>query len=135
MVVGRTFRRRQVGAPHGSAQFENLVVQLIQKGLRDRKIDHKVKVNILEDQEVDGRSATAIEVVNPEQIEGLDYYRAVIYIDDEWNVPTRFVSWDWPETEGGEPNLLEDYVYEDMKLNVGLTEEDFNFENPDYDYP
>ena len=39
-----------------------------------------------------------------------------------------------PAVSGPAP-LLESYTYYDVKLNVGLTEDDFDPANPEYRYP
>jgi len=55
--------------------------------------------------------------------------RAVIYIDAELKLPVYYASYG----EGDE--LLEKYIYSDLKLNVGLTKRDFDKSNPEYNYP
>ncbi|HAK59822.1 MAG TPA: hypothetical protein DCO77_05490 [Nitrospiraceae bacterium] len=54
-----------------------------------------------------------------------DYYGHVItiHIDKELFLPIKIVVYGWK----GE--LFEQYYYEDLKVNVGLTEEDFNVNN------
>jgi hypothetical protein len=37
--------------------------------------------------------------------------------------------------DGGEPPLIESYSYSDIKLNAGLTDKDFDYENEEYDFP
>jgi hypothetical protein len=47
-------------------------------------------------------------------------------------LPVRFEAYDWPTEEGAEPYLLEEYTYQDLQLNVGLSEIDFSPENAAY---
>jgi len=58
------------------------------------------------------------------------YYccRAVINIDIETKIPIRVRIYDW------EGLLVEDYGYESLKLNAGLTDADFAMENPEYHF-
>ncbi len=35
---------------------------------------------------------------------------------------------------GGQPQLLEEYTYLNVKLNVGLTDADFDDKNPEYNF-
>lgn len=44
----------------------------------------------------------------------------------------RFAAYDWPSTENGDPNLIEEYTYRDLKFNVELTDDDFDRKNPEY---
>jgi hypothetical protein len=56
------------------------------------------------------------------------YYRKVVYFDKENHLPVRVENYDWPKPTGhpgGE--LLECYSYVDLKFNVGLTDDAFNY--------
>ena len=48
-------------------------------------------------------------------------------------MPVRFASYDWP-LPGQTPKLMEEYTYIKLKLNVGLTDNDFNIANPAYNF-
>ena len=66
-----------------------------------------------------------------------DFYVARIFIDDEFNVPVRYAAYTWPATPGSEPGndeLIEEYTYLKLELNVGLTDKDFDPANPDYKF-
>ncbi len=52
----------------------------------------------------------------------------------ELNVPIRYESYDWPTEKGGEPILVEEYTYLNLKLNNGLTDLDFDVNNPKYQF-
>ena len=47
-------------------------------------------------------------------------------MDDELHVPIRLTVHDWPEKEGDDPPLIEEYTYVDLRLNVGLSDSDFS---------
>lgn len=113
---------------------ENLVMKLIEKGERDRHRG-ECQVRFRENAKVDKRVCTLIEVVHPEPRPYFDFYRARIFIDDELQLPIRYAAWSWPTQPGGEPLLEEEYNYRNLKLNVGLTEDDFDPDNPNYDFP
>jgi hypothetical protein len=114
--------------------IENLVAKLIEKGERGRQHD-ECEVEIRRDAQVDGRSCMLIEVRHPHPRPHFDFMLAQIFIDDELNVPVRYAAYSWPLTDGGEPALLEEYTYTNVKLNVGLTDADFDPDNPAYNYP
>lgn len=113
--------------------IENLVSELIVKGEAQRK-HGKCEVNFFKNARIDDRTCLLIEVINPVQLPGLEFYRAHIFIDNELNVPVRYAAWSWPEAPGGEPALLEEYTYRNIRLNVGLTDLDFSPENPAYQF-
>jgi hypothetical protein len=122
--------------PISEIGIENLVVQLIERGERDRKNDaeREVQVRFIEEAEVDGRPCTLIEVVNPVERPHLDFHIARIYIDQEWNLPVRYSAYLWPPPGTTEPLLLEEYTYTELKLNVGLTDADFDENNKKYGF-
>ena len=57
---------------------------------------------------------------------------ARIFVDDKLQLPLRYSAYDWPDEEGGDLLLLEEYTYTDVKLNVGLTDWDFDHRNEKY---
>lgn len=75
---------------------------------------------------IDDRSCTHIRVTHPEQSSEYDFHIANVYVDEELKVPIRVEGYGWPEEEGDEPILLEEYTYTKLKLNVGLDDDDFS---------
>jgi hypothetical protein len=60
---------------------------------------------------------------------------AEVFIDRELDLPIRYASYDWPAKAGEKPVPLEEYTYSKIKLNVGLTDQDFDPANPKYTFP
>ncbi len=58
------------------------------------------------------------------------YYGHIIdiYFDCKFHLPIKITVYGW------EKELLEDYQFHNLKLNAGLTEKDFDTENPEYDF-
>ncbi|QDV23808.1 DUF1571 domain-containing protein [Aureliella helgolandensis] len=113
--------------------IENLVVKLIEKGERDRQRDECV-VEFLKGAKVGGRECTVLSVKHPVPRPYFDFCHAQIFIDNELNIPVRYSAHTWPTTPGGEPQLLEEYTYQNIKLNVGLDDIDFDRNNPKYKF-
>jgi hypothetical protein len=113
--------------------IENLALKLIEKGERDR-MHEECQLNVYKGATVAKRSCTMFEIIHPVEREHFDFHRAHVFFDDELNVPIRYASWSWPMQRGGQPVLEEEYTYTDIKLNVGLTEGDFDPDNPSYDF-
>lgn len=114
--------------------LENLIEKLIERGTRERQHED-CEVRIVDDAELNGRPCRRIELRHPEKKPEYDFYLAEIYIDKEYFLPIRYAAYSWPEMEGGDPLLEEEYTYIDLKLNVGLTEADFDWQNPEYNFP
>lgn len=120
--------------PVYEAGIENLVVKLIEVAERDRK-HGDCKVEFFRGATVQDRTCTVIRVTHPEKREPFDFYQAEVFIDDELQIPIRYVAYSWPETKGGSKRIEEEYTYLDVKVNVGLTDRDFDPDNPKYDFP
>ena len=113
--------------------IENLTRRLIEVARDDMRND-ECEVNVYRGATVNDRLCTAYEVKHEIRKPQLRFQLARVFIDEELNVPIRYVAYDWPEEPGGEPRLLEEYTYQKLKLNVGLTDEDFLRANPDYGF-
>jgi len=114
--------------------MENLAVQLIKRG--EKELEHpECDVQFIEGATIGDRTCTLIQVLHEDKKPEYDFHKAVIFIDDEWNVPLRYAAYFWPEVAGAEPPVDEEYTYKDVKLNVGLTDVDFDPDNPEYNYP
>jgi len=81
------------------------------------------------------RECTEIRVIHPERRSHFMFHVARIFVDKELNVPIRYESFDWPRRPGEMPQLIESYQYLNLKLNVGLTDADFDHKNPAYAFP
>ena len=114
--------------------FRNLIVKMKEFGENDRKYD-ECEVQIERNVEVDGRSCTLLTITHPHKRDHFDYHIAKIYLDDEYEIPTGYEGYLWPEEQGGEPVLLEKYFYLDLKLDSELKDIDFDITNPEYQYP
>jgi hypothetical protein len=109
----------------------NLVCRLVEVGQRDVNYG-ECEVKYFTTAKVDKRPCTVIQVVHPAPRDVFRFHVARVFIDDELKMPTRYESYDWPRESGGEPELIEEYTYLDLKLNNGFTDEDFSTKNPEY---
>lgn len=114
--------------------LENLVKTLIKKGERDRAFGD-CQVEVEEGHEVDGHPCKMIRVTHPEKRDGFDFHIAEVLFDSDRMLPLRYASYLWPSKAGDEPPLEEEYTFLDLKINVGLTEADFDPNNKAYNYP
>lgn len=91
-------------------------------------------VTIQEGAHVNARPCTMIESVHPQKHKNYLFHAVKVYIDQELGVPIRFEAYDWPHRPGEKPELVEEYTYLDLKLNVGLHDDDFDPKNKAYSY-
>lgn len=120
--------------PIYTAGMENLCQMLMEKGMEERQYP-ECEVKFYKDAKINGRKCLLIEMRHPVQRPHFEWTLARVYVDEELQIPIRFVSWGFPESRGGRPILLEEYTYTSLKLNVGLTDADFDPDNPNYAYP
>ncbi len=106
--------------------IETLVGRLIEKGERDRKRG-ECTVEFIKGAKINGRVCTVLQVKHPTRRPWFDFHIARIFMDDELKVPIRYAAYTWPDKPGGKPQLLEAYTYLNLKLNVQLTDADFNY--------
>lgn len=115
--------------------IENLIVKLIEKGERDRQrgeVEVTFREGVMIGDKKNKRRTTMLQVVHPNPRPYFDFHIARVFIDDELNVPIRYAAYDWPKSPGEKPELLETYTYLQLKVNQGLTDRDFDKDNPDY---
>ncbi|MGE3778158.1 MAG: DUF1571 domain-containing protein [Pirellulaceae bacterium] len=105
--------------------IEFLISELVKRGERDRQRGEctaEFKPNV----KINGRPCTLLEVVHPQPRPYFDFHIARVYIDDELNLPVRYEAYTWPTMPGGTPVLQECYTYLNLKVNIGLTDENFD---------
>jgi hypothetical protein len=125
-MMGNRYPITQIG-------MGKLFSKLIEKGERDRNLgDCQVTVR---DEIYEELACQVIEVVHPEKKPGLDFHIARIYLDPSRHLPLRFESYLWPLKPNEEPSLEEQYSYQNVEVNVGLTEADFDPANKHYQFP
>jgi Protein of unknown function (DUF1571) len=56
----------------------------------------------------------------------IEYPKSHLYFDNETKLPIHVERYGWPAHEGEDPPLMEEYDYANVKLNVGLTDADFD---------
>lgn len=121
--------------------IERLLVKFIERGMLDRSLG-PCEVFTRDDFLFEGRRCQRIEILHPQkevEIDGdklqFDFYRVEIDVDLEYGLPIHYASYLWPDAEGGEPVLDEEFTYRELQLNCNLDDQDFDPDNPDYRYP
>jgi len=113
--------------------IQNLIDQMIVRAEQDRKYD-ECKVTFRKGAQINGRKCTLIQIFHPERRPHFDFHVAQIFIDDELKLPVRYAAYDWPTKEGSRPQLLEEYTWVNIKVNVGLENKDFDPTNENYNF-
>lgn len=112
---------------------ENLIEKLIERGEAASKYPD-VSCEFRQGARLKDRACTVIQVTQPTRRPDADFYQAQIFIDDELNVPIRYIAYDWPNRAGEAGQVIEEYNYLNLEVNVGLTDSDFNPRNKAYNF-
>lgn len=119
------------------AGINKLVERLIEAATENVNCDQECKIRYFrEGAKVGGHNCSYLEVIRPERKPGPlgpnNVYLAQVYVDNTLNIPIRYAAYDWPTKVGGRPQLVEEYIYQNVVLNPGLTADDFDPKNKDY---
>lgn len=112
---------------------ENLAKRLVEVAEHDKQFG-ECDVQFFPNAKVNGRVCTCVQVVHPVPRRNFRFHLARVFIDDELLVPIRYEAYDWPHEEGGQPVLMEEYTYMNIKINNGFTDADFDPKNTSYKF-
>ena len=112
---------------------ENLARRLVEVAEHDKQFG-ECEVNFFPNAKVNGRICTCIQVVHPVPRRNFRFHLARVFIDDEYTIPIRYEAYDWPQEAGGQPLLMEEYTYMNVKVNNGFTDADFDTKNTAYKF-
>jgi outer membrane lipoprotein-sorting protein len=112
---------------------ENLAKRLVEVAEHDKQFG-ECEVNFYPNAKVNGRVCTCVQVVHPVPRRNFRFHLARVFIDDEYLIPVRYEAYDWPQEQGGQPVLMEEYTYMNVKINNGFTDADFDPKNSAYKF-
>ena len=127
--------------------FRTLVAQLIANMRQDLQTDG-IDVKFYDNAKLGDRECQHIQVTKskrkptksdadnhkPQQTKYFEYHVARMFIDKEMLVPVYFASYGWPDEQGGDPPLNEEYIFTKISLNPGFSDSDFDASNPSYGF-
>jgi len=113
--------------------IENLIMKLVERGETARQFSD-VTCTFRKNAKVGVRQCTVLEVTQPNRHPELEFYQAQVFIDEAFNLPIRYIAYDWPAKQGDPLQVIEEYNYLDLKINVGLTDADFDANSPLYNF-
>ena len=115
--------------------MEVLARRLIEVGHESLQIDRErqeCEVKSRDGAKINGQTCRVIQVKFPARRDKLRFHLARIFVEQDRPIPIRYEAYGWPSSEGAAPPLLEEYTYLNVKLNRGLTDLDFDRDNPAY---
>ncbi len=122
--------------PITEAGMKSMLKQLQDLAEREKEYLATCDIHFVDGEEVDGRPCNCLEVIGKKPTKTFRMAKARIYMDQEWNVPVKYEAHEFPpDDDAGEPILVESYTYTNLKLNAGLTDEDFDPANKKFRFP
>ena len=110
----------------------NLFARLIEVAEDDVASGVETKVKFFENAKVNGRVCTGVHVQHQTEQDSDRFYMAKVFMDNDLKIPIHYEAYAWPKDGSSKPQLLEQYTYTRVKLNVGFTDRDFDPTNPKY---
>jgi hypothetical protein len=103
------------------------ILDIMEANYRRSLGDADAKVEIEKEETLEGRKTWRVTAEFPPD---KGYYGHIVHlnIDKELLLPVRIEVYGWKQ------ELLEEYFYENLELNTGLTEEDFDVKNKKYSF-
>ncbi|EMI57977.1 MULTISPECIES: DUF1571 domain-containing protein [Rhodopirellula] len=112
---------------------EKMIVKLIERGEKALRYED-VTCEFRRGAKLKDRVCTVLEVTQPTQRPDAEFYQAQVFMDDQLNMPIRYIAYNWPTREGQPGQVIEEYNYLNLKVNVGLTDDDFDPNNKAYNF-
>ncbi|MDO4571213.1 MAG: DUF1571 domain-containing protein [Planctomycetia bacterium] len=112
--------------------FESLLEELVRISNDESSFSEAI-VRYYNDAKVGERSCYALEVSFERATPTIDFHKIEIFIDKQYEIPTRLVIYDWSKF-GEAPKVRESYTYIITGINNGATDFDFCFLNPAYNF-
>lgn len=103
------------------------ILSLVEQNYRQAKTDPESRITLEGETALNGRKVQLIKAIFPK---GRGYYggKVLVFIDRETFLPVKITVHGWNN------EFLEDYQYDNIKLNVGLNDRDFDVKNSEYHF-
>jgi hypothetical protein len=113
--------------------MRNLVKLLLQRWEAQTEFG-ETEVRFYPDAKLGEVACEVIESSHPRPRKQFPFQMTRLYIEKESRLPIRIENYGFPSRPGERPPLLEEYTYTNVRVNVGLTDRDFDRNNPEYSF-
>lgn len=103
------------------------IMQVVEADYRRSRLQGLDAIGFVGKGRIDDRSTWVIQGQFPEN-QGYYASKVVLFLDQSLGLPIKASIYD------GSGRLVEEYVFHQLAINVGLTDQDFDPDNPDYDF-
>ncbi|MCA8994595.1 MAG: DUF1571 domain-containing protein [Planctomycetaceae bacterium] len=113
--------------------MRKMVTEAAEQWLNEMKYS-EAKVNVFANSQIGKTACTVIESSYAKQLAGVKFQMTRLYIDNENGLPIRIQQYDFPGRRDREATLAEDYLYTNLRTNIGLNDADFDVKNRSYNF-
>lgn len=131
----------QIDDPQVREENRYPITEIGIRGILDHSIDNwkseqsadpgNIEFKFLPDCKFESVDCEALQVVRRQPGPKFPFSLTRVYFDRQSKLAIGAEQYGWSAAKGKQAPLLERYVYSDVKTNVGLTDADFDPENPD----
>lgn len=109
--------------------MENMTRRLLSEWL-DATDRDDISVKFYPNARIGKLQCEVVESTHTDAVKSKGIHRARLYVAKESGLPIRIQEFGFPRQSGGEPPLLSDYCYLNVKTDLGLTAAHFDTNNP-----
>jgi hypothetical protein len=113
--------------------LRKLAETLIKQWESELKFDD-VAVKFYPNARIGDQQCKVIQSMHKNKAKGIKFHMSRMYIDKLTGFPVRVEQFGFPTKTGGQPPMIEQYTYLNLKTNNGYKSIDFSEKNPKYDY-
>jgi hypothetical protein len=114
--------------------LKNLIGKIIQQWEFEGQYG-EIEVQHRPNSKLDGRECDVLESTHPLPRNQFKYHLTRLWIDGETKYPVRVEQYQFPTKPGEAPQIVEEYTYTKIRVNLGLGDRDFDPKNPNYNFP
>jgi hypothetical protein len=113
--------------------MRTMAATVIEQWLNEARLSG-VTVNFYPNAKIGPVSCKAVETSYRAPVEGVKYQLTRMYVDSTSGLPIRVQQYGFPTRANMQAPLIEDYMYTDLRTNIGLGDIDFDTRNPRYGF-
>ena len=91
------------------------------------------KIEFIENASIDNRPCTVIQITHEPKSNVFPFYKGQIFIDNQHQIPVRFVCYNWPDSSGNAA-IREEFTYTNIIPNIQVSDLTFDYRNPRYQF-
>lgn len=114
--------------------MRNLVDKIIQQWEFEGQYG-EIEVQHRPSSKLDGRECVVLESTHPQPRNQFKYHLTRLWVDNETKFPVRVEQYQFPTKAGEAPQIVEEYTYTKIRINLGLDDREFDPKNPKYNFP